>query len=99
MVGERGIQISGGQRQRIGIARALYKQSEVLVFDEATSSLDTITELEIMDAIATLNRNLTVLIVAHRLTSLKGCDLIIELDNGKVLRQGSYESIIESRMN
>jgi ATP-binding cassette subfamily B protein len=98
MVGERGVQISGGQRQRIGIARALYKQAEVLVFDEATSALDNATELAVMDAVAGLNRNLTILIIAHRLTSLKGCDLIIELEKGKVIRQGSYNSIIESNM-
>jgi len=97
-VGERGVQISGGQRQRIGIARALYKQSEVLIFDEATSALDNRTEQEVMDAIARLNRNLTILIIAHRLTSLKDCDLIIELDKGKVLRQGTYKELIESNL-
>jgi len=96
MVGERGVRISGGQRQRIGIARALYKHSQVLVFDEATSALDTKTELAVMDAILALNRNLTILIIAHRLSSLKDCDLIIELENGKILRQGSYESLIKS---
>jgi ATP-binding cassette subfamily B protein len=93
-VGERGIQISGGQRQRIGIARALYKQSEVLIFDEATSALDNKTENEVMDAIAGLNRNLTILIIAHRLTTLKNCDVIIELDKGKVLRKGTYKDLI-----
>jgi ATP-binding cassette, subfamily B, bacterial PglK len=98
MVGERGVQISGGQRQRIGIARALYKQSEVLVFDEATSALDTSTEIAVMDAISGLNRDLTILIIAHRLSSLKGCDIIVELDKGKVLRQGSYEELIESKL-
>jgi ATP-binding cassette subfamily B protein len=99
MVGERGVQISGGQRQRIGIARALYKQSEVIVFDEATSALDTYTEAAVMKSIAGLNRDLTILIIAHRLTSLKDCDLIIELGNGKVVRQGTYESIIGSNLN
>ena len=94
-VGERGIQISGGQRQRIGIARALYKKSDVLIFDEATSALDNKTEQEVMDAIAGLNRNLTILIIAHRLTSLKDCDVIVELEKGKVLRQGTYKSLIE----
>jgi ATP-binding cassette subfamily B protein len=99
MVGERGVQISGGQRQRIGIARALYKQSEVIVFDEATSALDTYTEAAVMKSRAGLNRDLTILIIAHRLTSLKDCDLIIELGNGKVVRQGTYESIIGSNLN
>lgn len=98
LVGERGIQISGGQRQRIGIARALYKQSEVLVFDEATSALDNSTEQAVMDSITRLNRNLTILIIAHRLTSLQGCDLIVELDKGRVLRQGTYEEIIKSKL-
>jgi ABC-type multidrug transport system fused ATPase/permease subunit len=98
MVGERGVQISGGQRQRIGIARALYKQSEVLVFDEATSALDTSTEIAVMDSISGLNRNLTILIIAHRLTSLKGCDIIVELEKGKVLKQGSYGDLIESKL-
>lgn len=97
-VGERGVQISGGQRQRLGIARALYKQAEVLIFDEATSALDNKTEQDVMDAIASLNRNLTILIIAHRLTSLKDCDIIIELDKGKVLRQGTYKELIESNL-
>jgi ATP-binding cassette subfamily B protein len=98
-VGERGIQISGGQRQRIGIARALYKQAEVLIFDEATSALDSNTEQDVMNAIGGLNRNLTILIIAHRLTSLKDCDIIIELKQGKILRQGSFKSLIESNLN
>lgn len=97
MVGERGVQISGGQRQRIGIARALYKQAEVLVFDEATSALDNKTEVEVMNAISSLERDLTILIIAHRLTSLKGCDIIIEMKNGVVLRQGTYEDLIKSK--
>ena len=93
-VGERGVQISGGQRQRIGIARALYKQCEVLIFDEATSALDNQTEQEVMDAIYKLNSDLTILIIAHRLTSLKDCDKIIELHKGKILKEGNYNSII-----
>ena len=93
-VGERGIQISGGQRQRIGIARALYKYSEVLIFDEATSALDNKTENDVMDAIAGLNRKLTILIIAHRLTTLKYCDVIIELDKGKVIRKGTYKELV-----
>ena len=80
-VGERGIRLSGGQRQRIGIARALYKQSNVLIFDEATSALDLETEQAVMEAIAELDRELTILIIAHRLTSLNGCDQIVKLDN------------------
>jgi ATP-binding cassette, subfamily B, bacterial PglK len=83
-VGERGIQLSGGQRQRIGIARALYKQASVLVFDEATSALDTDTETAVMEAIDRLDRSLTILIVAHRLSTLEGCDFVLRLDAGRL---------------
>ena len=83
-VGERGIRLSGGQRQRIGIARALYKQTSVLVFDEATSALDNATELSVMDAIEKLSRDLTILIVAHRLDTVRRCDTIVELKHGRV---------------
>jgi len=80
LVGERGIRLSGGQRQRIGIARALYKQAQILVFDEATSALDHETELAVMKSIYKLNSRLTILIIAHRLSSLKGCEQIIDLE-------------------
>jgi ATP-binding cassette subfamily B protein len=83
-VGERGIRLSGGQRQRIGIARALYKQARVLVFDEATSALDTDTEAAVMEAIEGLSRDLTLVIIAHRLSTLSSCDRVIELANGAV---------------
>ena len=79
LVGERGIRLSGGQRQRIGIARALYKQATVLVFDEATSALDNETEQAVMEAIEDLSADLTILIIAHRLTTIKNCAKIIEL--------------------
>lgn len=91
LVGERGVRLSGGQRQRIGIARALYKQATVLVFDEATSALDGDTESAVMSAIEALNRDLTILVVAHRLTTLQYCDTIVELARGQVVAQGSYE--------
>src|SRR5690606_36491769 len=81
-VGDRVIQLSGGQRQRIGIARALYKQASVLVFDEATSALDTETESAVMAAIERLDRNLTILIIAHRLSTLEGCDMVVRLEEG-----------------
>jgi ABC-type multidrug transport system fused ATPase/permease subunit len=83
-VGERGIRLSGGQRQRIGIARALYKQASVLVFDEATSALDNATEKSVMDAIEGLNRDITILIIAHRFTTVQRCDTIVELEHGRV---------------
>lgn len=95
-VGERGIRLSGGQRQRIGIARALYKQADVIIFDEATSALDTETEQAVMQAIDNLSDNLTIIIIAHRLTTLKNCSQIIELAGGRVKRIGTYEQIIES---
>ena len=94
VVGERGVRLSGGQRQRIGIARALYKRADVIVFDEATSALDNDTELAVMQAIEGLGNDLTILIVAHRLTTLKNCDKIVELSNGTVSRIGSYSEIV-----
>ncbi len=94
-VGERGIRLSGGQRQRIGIARALYKQASVLVFDEATSALDNATEQSVMDAIEGLNRDLTILLIAHRLTTVRRCDIIVELEHGRVVAQGTYEHLLE----
>lgn len=95
-VGERGIRLSGGQRQRIGIARALYKQSNVLIFDEATSALDNETEQAVMEAIDGLGRDLTILIIAHRLTTLKGCDQIVKLDKNNAIHTGNYQEIIHA---
>jgi len=86
-VGEQGVQLSGGQRQRIGIARALYKQADVIIFDEATSALDISTEESVIQAIESLNDELTILIIAHRLTTLRSCDEIIELRNGSVFKK------------
>jgi len=94
VVGERGVRLSGGQRQRIGIARALYKQADVIIFDEATSALDNKTEEAVMQAIEELHEELTVLIIAHRLTTLKNCHRIIQLENGKIKQQGSFEGVI-----
>jgi len=94
IVGECGVKLSGGQRQRIGIARALYKKASVLIFDEATSALDNDTELEVMKAIEKLDDDLTVLIIAHRLTTLKGCNNIIKLDNGAIVDILKYEELI-----
>lgn len=94
LVGESGIRLSGGQRQRIGIARALYKSADVFVFDEATSALDNDTERAVMESIESLGKEFTVLIVAHRLSTLKTCDQIVKLERGRVLQVGSYEDII-----
>jgi ATP-binding cassette, subfamily B, bacterial PglK len=95
-VGERGIRLSGGQRQRIGIARALYKHASVIIFDEATSALDNETERTLMDAINMLGRDLTIMIIAHRLTTLKDCDLIIEIGAGGVKRVGNYSELVSA---
>ena len=94
LVGERGVRLSGGQRQRIGIARALYKQASVLVFDEATSALDNTTEQSVIEAIEGLDRELTVFFVAHRLTTVQNCEIIVELQNGKVVAQGTYDQLL-----
>jgi ATP-binding cassette subfamily B protein len=79
LVGERGVQLSGGQRQRIGIARALYKKADVMVFDEATSALDGATENSVMEAIEALSGHVTVLLIAHRVSTLRNCSHVIEL--------------------
>jgi HlyD family secretion protein len=94
-VGERGVQLSGGQRQRIGIARALYHKAEVLVFDEATSSLDGITEKMIMEAIHNFSGRKTIILIAHRLKTVEKCDQIFFIDKGKVADQGTYKELIE----
>lgn len=96
-VGERGVRLSGGQRQRIGIARALYKNADVIILDEATSALDGKTEDNVMRAISNLNPNITLFIVAHRLSSLKYCSKIIELKNAKVKSIGSYNELIKHK--
>jgi ATP-binding cassette subfamily B protein len=93
-VGERGVRLSGGQRQRIGIARALYKQADVIIFDEATSALDNDTEQAVMRSIAEHGDSLTLLIIAHRLTTLSICSEIFELRCGEIIRAGTYEDIM-----
>ena len=96
IVGEQGVRLSGGQRQRIGIARALYKQTDILVFDEATSALDNNTERAVMKEVSELKRDLTVLIIAHRLSTLKKCDRIIRLNNNGSVDVGTYDEMINS---
>jgi ABC-type multidrug transport system fused ATPase/permease subunit len=94
IVGERGVRLSGGQRQRIGIARALYKEADVLVFDEATSALDNTTEQAVMEAIQGLGQHLTIILIAHRLTTVRSCDKIFQLESGRVVAQGSYKELL-----
>lgn len=96
VVGERGVFLSGGQRQRLGVARALYRQAAILIFDEATSALDTVTEQAVMDSIEALDRSVTVVMIAHRLTTVKRCDVIFELGHGHVVTEGSYEHLLKS---
>ncbi|WP_197273945.1 ABC transporter ATP-binding protein [Hymenobacter sp. DG25A] len=99
LIGERGSRLSGGQRQRIGIARALYKQAQILVLDEATSALDNETEREVNEAIHNLsNSQITILIVAHRLTTLRECNRILELSQGKLVGDYDYETLISTKM-
>jgi len=95
-VGERGVRLSGGQRQRIGIARALYKQANVLIFDEATSALDNNTEHSVMEAIQSLGGEVTILIIAHRITTLKDCDTIVKIDNSNQIKIVDYKEALSS---
>ena len=94
-VGERGVRLSGGQRQRIGIARALYRNPQVLILDEATSALDTLTEQAVMDAVHNLGNKITIVLIAHRLSTVRQCDQIFMLDKGQVQAQGTYAELVE----
>ena len=94
VVGERGVRLSGGQRQRIGIARALYHKPQVLILDEATSALDKVTEAEVMEAMNNLSNKITIIIIAHRLSTVKNCDNIFLLDNGNLKDQGTYDDLL-----
>lgn len=96
IIGERGAFLSGGQRQRIGVARSLYKNSQILIFDEATSALDAETENSVMNCIYDLDPNLTVIVIAHRLSTLKGCDRIVEIDSGRIKEIGTYDKLVKN---
>ena len=95
-VGERGVRLSGGQRQRIGIARALYHNPQVLILDEATSALDNLTEQAVMEAISNLGHDITIILIAHRLSTVRQCDQIYLLERGEVKARGSYDQLIVS---
>ena len=94
-IGERGVKLSGGQRQRIGLARALYKNADIIVLDEATSALDTATEARVMQNLSRMQDELTLIIIAHRLSTLSGCDFIIKINAGQVEAIGTYQEIVE----
>lgn len=96
MVGEKGVQLSGGQRQRIAIARAIYRDPKILVLDEATSALDGLTEQKIMQSIHNIASDITVIIIAHRLNTIKECDMIYLIDKGKIVADGTYSELLES---
>ena len=98
-LGERGTKLSGGQRQRIGLARALYKQPKVLILDEATSALDNTTEMLVNDAIMKLPNQITVIYVAHRLSTIKHCDKIFYLDKGSLIASGTYAHLLLTNPN
>ena len=94
-IGERGVRLSGGQRQRIGIARALYHKPKVLVLDEATSALDNLTEKAVMNALHNSEKNITKILVAHRLSTVRDCDIIYLFDKGELKKQGTFEELIK----
>ena len=99
IVGERGVRLSGGQRKRIGIARALYHNPKVLILDEATSALDNKTEKTVMDAVTNLDKNITVILIAHRLSTVIKCDKIFFLENGELKAEGTYDKLIKTNKN
>lgn len=99
LIGENGARLSGGQRQRLGIARALYRESEVIILDEATSALDNKTELEFMQTINSLSNQKTFIIIAHRLSTLNSCDLIFKLEDGRVVSSGSAKEMLNEHTN
>ena len=94
IVGEHGVRLSGGQRQRLGIARALYNDPPVLVLDEATSALDEVTEAEVMNSIQELHKHKTILIITHRISTVKNCDYIYKLKNGRISKHGTPDKIL-----
>jgi ABC-type multidrug transport system fused ATPase/permease subunit len=95
-VGERGVRLSGGQRQRIGIARALYHNPQVLILDEATSALDNLTEQAVMESLKNMEHKMTIILIAHRLSTVRQCDQIHLLERGKVKASGTFQELIKN---
>ena len=98
-IGERGVRLSGGQRQRIGIARALYHDPQVIILDEATSALDYQTEKAVMDAVNNLSKNITIILIAHRLNTVKRCDKIFLFEKGELKNEGTFKELIDKDKN
>ena len=96
IIGERGVRLSGGQRQRIGIARALYHNPQIFILDEATNALDNITEQAIMEAINNLGNKITIILITHRLKTIKNCDTIFFMEKGSLIKQGNYNTLLEN---
>ena len=99
IIGEGGIRLSGGQRQRIGIARALYNNPRILILDEATSALDNETEQTVMKAINNLGKDITIILIAHRMNTVKNCDTIFKLEKGKIVFQGNFDELMTYNKN
>ena len=99
LIGERGAKISGGQQQRMGIARAIYKNPKILIFDEATNALDVKTESEILNSIKNLNKNITIIMITHRLEIIKKFDKIIFLENGLLVDEANYDNLYNKNIN
>ena len=96
VLGEHGVRLSGGQQQRVGIARALYREASTIIFDEATSSLDAETEMEVMTAIEGLRNTVTIILIAHRLSTIQTCDRIFEFKDGRIVAAGTYNELLKS---
>jgi len=99
IIGERGVRLSGGQRQRIGIARALYNNPKVLVLDEATNALDIQTENAVINALKDIGKDITIILITHRLDTLINCDIIFKLEKGYLANSGTYDEIINLKKN